>query len=280
MRPLGRQCFQFKISQDLITKFKTIHPRKNNKGNYISLFVDETIESPSYDVGGNGISTNPLTQNVIKTGANISLGKIDSKYITSGTIPANIFDATKKQYQYFYNGDMTLYNDDKLISADYDGNLVDTGAPSERVVPRIYLNGGVDHPHRTKSSPKYVALNAGDYAKVFVFVSKSSKYSLNPINAPRLVVAKNVALGIKEDTILDQFTEDVMIDSSSTDWVLLQGSTPAVTNDGVLEFYVDCCGDNSNGEGYINVDSWSASTDNNIGEYWFSDEGETDWHTV
>jgi hypothetical protein len=175
---------------------------------------------------------------------------------------------------------MTLYNDDKLISADYDGNLVDTGAPSERVVPRAYLNGKFDHPHRTKSSPKYVALNSGDYAKVFVFVSKTSNYSLSTFNAPRLVVAKNVALGIKEDTILDQFTEEMMIDKNYTDWVLLQGSTPAVTNDGVLEFYVDCCGDNVNGTGYINVDSWSASTDNNIGEYWFSDEGETDWHTV
>jgi hypothetical protein len=272
--------FYNNISQDLITKFKTIHPRKNNKGNYINLSVDETIESPAYDIGTSGISTTPLQQNVVKTGANISLGKIDSKYITTGTTLGNILDAANKQYQYFYNGDMTLYNDDKLISADYDGNLVDTGAPSERVVPRVYLNGGMDHPHRTKSSPKYVALNAGDYAKVFVFVSKTSKYSLNPANAPRLVVAKNVALGIKEDTILDQFTEDMMIDSASTDWVLLQGSTPAVTNDGVLEFYVDCCGDNVNGTGYINVDSWSASTDNNIGEYWFSDEGETDWNAV
>jgi hypothetical protein len=273
--------FYNRISHDLITKFKTIHPRKNNKGNYINLFVDETIESPSYDASTTlGVANQPLNQNVIKTGANISLGKIDSKYITGGTTLANIFDATKQQYQYFYNGDMTLYNDDKLISADYDGNLVDTGAPSERVVPRAYLNGKFDHPHRTKSSPKYVALNAGDYAKVFVFVAKTSFYSLNPINAPRLVVAKNVALGIKEDTILDQFTDDMMIDKNYTDWVLLQGSTPAVTNDGVLEFYVDCCGDNVNGTGYINVDSWSASTDNNIGEYWFSDEGETDWHTV
>ena len=269
--------FYNKLSHNLITKFKTIHPRKNNKGNYNQLYVDETIESPEYD---NSVMPSLIVdQNIIKTGSNIILGKIDSKYIINGSNgTANLINP--KSTQYFYNGDMTLLNDGKYISSEFDGNLVDTGAPSERVVPRAYLNGGINHPYRTKSSSKYVALSAGEYAKVFVFVAKTEGYSTNPINAPRLVLAKNVALGIQEDTILDKFNNDIMIDKKFTDWVLLQGTTPAVTKTGVLEFYVDCAGDNMSGSGYINVDSWSASTDNNIGEYWFSDNGETDWNAV
>jgi hypothetical protein len=269
--------FYNKLSHDLITKFKTIHPRKNNRGNYIQLYVDETIDSPEYDI--TIMPSLVVNQNIIKTGSNINLTKMDSKYIIDGAYnTANLINP--KSTQYFYNGDMTLLNDVKYISAEFDGNLVDTGAPSERVVPRTYLNGGVNHPYRTKSSSKYVALSAGEYAKVFVFVSKSEGYSINEINAPRLMLAKNVALGIEEDIILDKFSNDIMIDKKYIDWILLQGKTPAVTKNGVLEFYVDCSGDNMSGTGFITIDSWSASTDNNIGEYWFSEEGETDWNTV
>ena len=264
-----------KITQDLLLKFKGVYANKNNLGTLTKLFVDEVVNTPGYDLNVRKINTKILKQNIIKTGSNINFTKDDAAYITSGTsTKSDIINSASLQY--FYNGEMTLFNDQKIISSDYDGIIQNTGAASEKVVPKPSISGDFDHPIRTKSSSKFVALNAGDYAKVFVYVAKTSAYSTNFINTPRLMVAKNVPLGINEDTVLNFVDIDTIEDVKFNDYVMLQGTTQSVLKDGVLEFYIDCSGDNKQGTAYINVDSWSASTDNKVGEYWFSENGETD----
>lgn len=68
-------------------------------------------------------------------------------------------------------------------------------------------------------------------------------------NFPRLIVKKNVNVGINSDTVIDTATV-----ASEGSFETLSGSTPTVTGDCTLEFYVDCDGD----EGWINVDDFSA----------------------
>lgn len=64
----------------------------------------------------------------------------------------------------------------------------------------------------------------------------------------RLIVKRNDALGITSDTVLDTATA-----ASDLAWEALSGTTAAVTDDGTLEFVVDCDGTAGN----LYVDSFS-----------------------
>lgn len=66
----------------------------------------------------------------------------------------------------------------------------------------------------------------------------------------RLIVKQNYALGITADTVLDTATA-----ASDGAWEALTGTTAAVTDDGVLEFVVDCDGTAGN----LFVDTFSAT---------------------
>lgn len=92
-----------------------------------------------------------------------------------------------------------------------------------------------------------VAVDSGQTVTPTVHVYEDASY--NGARA-RLIVLRNDAMGISADTVLDTATA-----SSDAAWEALSGTTAAVTDDGVLEFIVDCNGTAGN----LFVDSFSAA---------------------
>lgn len=68
-------------------------------------------------------------------------------------------------------------------------------------------------------------------------------------NAPQLILKKNIPAGISSDVVLATFS------AAADTWQRLSGTTSNVTDDAVLEFYLNCDGT----AGLIYVDDWSVS---------------------
>ena len=92
-----------------------------------------------------------------------------------------------------------------------------------------------------------VAVNNGQTVTPSIYVRENASY--NGARA-RLIVKENAAVGITSDTVLDTATA-----ASDEAWEQLTGTTAAVTDDGVLEFVVDCDGT----AGQLNVDDFTAT---------------------
>jgi len=91
-----------------------------------------------------------------------------------------------------------------------------------------------------------VAVANGATVTPSVYVYEDATYNGN---RARLIVKRNDAMGITADTVLDTATA-----SSDLAWEQLTGTTAAVTDDGTLEFVVDCDGTAGN----LFCDSFSA----------------------
>lgn len=123
-------------------------------------------------------------------------------------------------------------------------------SPSMRITPNNASNKVIP------PFPFTVAIPNGSTASISVKVRKSVSGDGAAYNGnqPRLIVKKNVAAGVSADTVL---ATDGGSGSSSTSWgsggtaEILTGTTPAITDNAVLEFYVDCDGTT----GWINVDT-------------------------
>ena len=117
-------------------------------------------------------------------------------------------------------------------------------SPSERLTPRSTTI-------KLRSGSKFVALNSGESVTLIAYVRKSTLVT-NGIayngNSPRLMLKRNSAMGITQDIVMDQ------LDTTSESFLKLSAQSPAVTYNGVLEFYVDCDGT----QGFINIDNWAA----------------------
>ncbi len=148
----------------------------------------------------------------------------------------------------------------KYGTISVDTTLFDVASPSARLTPsdasnKLALDGGsVDQKGALR-----VPVASGNTVTVTVKVRKSVVGDGTAYNgtAPRLILRKNVAAGITTDTVL---ATDGGTGSTSTTWgtggtaELLTGvSTPAVTDDCVLSFVVDCDGTT----GWVNADSWT-----------------------
>jgi len=92
-----------------------------------------------------------------------------------------------------------------------------------------------------------VAVANGATVTPTVYVYEDGSY--NGARA-RLIVKRNDAMGITADTVLDTATA-----ASDLAWEALSGTTAAVTDDGTLEFVVDCNGTAGN----LYVDSFSVT---------------------
>ena len=126
-----------------------------------------------------------------------------------------------------------------------DTAIVDTGA-SQRLTPNNASN-------KLESSSKKVAVANTNTVTVSVKVRESvagdgTDYNGNRI---RLIVKKNIPMGITADTVLATATV-----ASEGAFETINGTTVAVTDDGVLEFVCDCDG---TGGGWINLDTWATS---------------------
>ena len=82
-----------------------------------------------------------------------------------------------------------------------------------------------------------------------VYVRESAAYNGNRC---RLMVRRNDAIGITADTVLA-----TRVGASDAAWELMSGTTISATDDGTMEFYVDC--DGTAATGYVYVDSFTVA---------------------
>lgn len=128
-----------------------------------------------------------------------------------------------------------------------DTSIYRTASPSVRITPK---SATVEA--ETKLFPFSVPVNNGQTCTPTLYVRESvvgdgTDYNGNRI---KLYVKANYNLGITSDTLLDTATG-----SSEGAFEALTGTTAAVTDDGVLEFYLTCDGTT----GWINYDDFSAT---------------------
>ncbi len=116
--------------------------------------------------------------------------------------------------------------------------------PSERLTPNSTAN-------KMKSGTRRVPVSSGQAVTISSDVRKSTSGDGAAYTGaqPRLILKRNDAVGVTSDTVIDTMT------ASTGSWETLTGTTGTVTDDGVLEFYVDCDGT----AGWSNVDNWAAS---------------------
>lgn len=103
---------------------------------------------------------------------------------------------------------------------------VHTGSQAFSMTPNNATN-------KLVSGSFYAAVANGATVTPTVFINKSAAYNGNQ---PRLIVKRNDAVGISADTVLATYS------AGTGSWNSISGATAAATDDGVMEFVVDCDG--------------------------------------
>ena len=136
-----------------------------------------------------------------------------------------------------------------------DSTIFNTSSPSLRITP---VNGN----NKSNTQLVRIPVKAGNTCAISVAVRKSATgdgaaYNGNP---PRLMYRQNHSAGNTSETV------GATVSVGTGTWQTLAYTTPAVNEDCVLEFYVDCDGT----VGWVNVDDWSTSTynDSKTTSYW------------
>lgn len=132
----------------------------------------------------------------------------------------------------------------KYGSSTIDNTIFYTSAPSEKLIP-------VSATLSLKSGIKKFAVPAGKSATVSVFVRKSLVGDGGAYlgSQPRLVVEADPSIGINSDIVL------MTAVSFNGVWEKLSGTTPVITDNGIVKVFVDC----RSTTGFINVDSWEVN---------------------
>lgn len=142
----------------------------------------------------------------------------------------------------------------------YDATIFDT-TPSERLTPNNATN-------RLQSYAFTAAVASGATCTPSIKVRESVVGDGTDYDGQRarLFVRKNVAAGIASDTLLATATI-----ASAGAWETLSAATAAVTDDCVLEFYVDCGGSGYTA-GWVNIDTGSVAVSNATAgfKYWIN----------
>lgn len=144
-----------------------------------------------------------------------------------------------------------------------DTSIYSTTSPSMRMTP--ISTGGAGE--KLQAFIKKIAVNSGDTPTVTVKVRTSvvGDGAAYDGNRARLILIGNYTLGTELDTVIATATS-----SSDGAWETLSATLPSASTDGVWELMVDCDGTT----GWINVDDWTVSVNNDprTSKYW--SEGE------
>jgi hypothetical protein len=128
-----------------------------------------------------------------------------------------------------------------------DTTVFNTASPSEKMTPNNASN-------KLESGSFKVNVNSGQVCTPHVYVrqSKAAEGDSADYNGakPRLILKRNDAIGISSDTVIDTAANGI-----GNPWEELTGNTAAASEDGVMEFIIDCNGTT----GFINVDDFSAT---------------------
>lgn len=130
---------------------------------------------------------------------------------------------------------------------ELDSTIFDT-TPSQRLTP----NSRSSVNQKLQSAPIRVPVASGQTVTINVKVrtSVSGDGAAYNGNRARLMQRANGAIGVTVDTVIDTATA-----TSDGAFETLTGTTASASEDGVIEFYVDCDGT----AGWINVDTVTAS---------------------
>jgi hypothetical protein len=136
-----------------------------------------------------------------------------------------------------------------------DTTIFNTTSPSLRMTPTTAS-------FKLFAKPIKIAVASGQTCTVSVSVRKSAAGDGTAYNGsqPRLMVRVNPIAGFATSAVLDTMTFAV------GNWEVLTGTTAAVAQNCILEFYVDCDGT----LGWVNVDDWDSTTNTNTKgmSYW------------
>ena len=190
----------------------------------------------------------------------LTSGLVVGSYLLEGSYMSVNTDSVFKFYQpnviktvgisnIVYPNASTHYKHGYILS---DTSISRTNEQNNALSECMYPN--TTNTAKLKSGKKYVIATAGSQVAVYVYVKVSEKYNGLP---PVLKVSSNPALGIIGDRELDDiplFPNGDKLDMKREGWYLLKGVTPAITRDGVLEFYVECTGTT----GFVALDDWGA----------------------
>lgn len=211
----------------------------NSQGN-----MDVTIENTTF-----GATTSFSSGDIGITSGN-STGKISLKNCvlaspTEVATQTNFFDGCIISQRHDQtSGNHKVWKGQGTLSTDE--NIYAFTPPSLRMTP-LSASLKLDS---TALSPSFcVPVNDGNSITVGVYIRKSvaGDGSAYNGNQPRFYLKKNVIAGINSDTLLA--TVD---DNANGTFYLYSGTTPTVTQDAILEFYIDCDGTT----GWINVDDF------------------------
>ena len=139
-----------------------------------------------------------------------------------------------------------------------DTVLYRTLTPSLKCVP---LTASFKQPFANKRIP----IVSGGTVTVSVYVWKSAVASGDSANyngnQPRLMVRKNLGIGITADAVI------ATASGAAGAWELLTGTCAAATGNGGVEFFIDCDGT----VGFVSVDDFTTTATNNPSgmKYWF-----------
>lgn len=122
-----------------------------------------------------------------------------------------------------------------------DAAIYNLAAPSMRMTPN---SASLKLESAPLSRGIQVAVNSSSTVTASVWLRKDAAYNGNQ---PRLIVRSNPAVGINSDTVLATYS------AGTGTWNAISGTAIAATDDGAMEFIVDCDGT----AGFINLDDWS-----------------------
>lgn len=124
-----------------------------------------------------------------------------------------------------------------------DTTVFNTASPSEKISP---AGESPSLNFKQRSGSKFISVASGATLTPSVYARKATSYDGAE---PQLILARNDAVGITADTVLDTMTAAIGT------WEQLTGITAAASADGVMEFYVDgaCTA------GAWNVDDWAVA---------------------
>ena len=142
-----------------------------------------------------------------------------------------------------------------LVSSDTA--IARTGGVSMRMTPNSLTNK-LDYVFAR------TAVNTGTTPLVGIYVRKSVVGDGAAYNGsqPRLIVRRNIALGIASDTVIATGA------SANGTWELLSGNLPTLTGSGIVEIELDCDGT----AGWINIDDFQSPSPVNTKSFNIADD--------
>ena len=185
------------------------------------------------------------TRNIIEGSYNINNSKTGSTPVGSSGL-SNVYQPSNARSIGFAHTNFNRVNGYNITYTNIGQRITDSvifngdnAQPSEKLIP---LSTRI----KFKSGSKFVALDNGQFTTIKVYVRIDSTYNGS---SPRLILKSNPSVGILSNIVLNTFNLN-----TRNAFVLAQANTPSITNDGVLEFYIDCDGT----QGFINIDDWDA----------------------